>query len=163
MLNETRVVTRSGARQVCARACFQPFTAANPEFAAPRYLQVSQTLARFGPMPNVLAMFMRRAASTCFVLFALFVACGAVQATPCDAPLEHAVHATLAIDDAAAGDDFDPAPSIEDNTVSLDDTFDVPPRHVIPLGRTLAAHLPAPPPPPHAHHHSFELRPPIAA
>ncbi|KJV37178.1 hypothetical protein VI08_01215 [Luteibacter yeojuensis] len=106
---------------------------------------------------------MRRAASTCFVLFALFIACASVQATPCDAPLEHAVHATLAIDDTAAGDAIDPAPSIEDNTLSLDDTFDVPPQHVMPLGKALAAHPPAPPPPPHAHHHSFELRPPIAA
>jgi hypothetical protein len=163
MLNGLRAVAPCWWPQMCARPCFQASLAPNPEFAALRYLQVSQTLARFGPMPNVFAMFMRRAASTCFVLFALFIACGAVQATPCDAPLEHAVHATLAVDDAAAGDDFDPAPSIEDNTVSLDDTFDVPPQHVVPLGRTLAAHLPAPPPPPHAHHHSFELRPPIAA
>jgi hypothetical protein len=113
-------------------------------------------------MGNFLTNLMRRAACTSFVLFALFVACVSVQATPYDAPLEHAAHASLALDDTAAGDDIDPTPSLEDNTVSLDDTFDVPPEHALPLARSIAARPPALTPDPHAHHHSFELRPPIA-
>lgn len=114
-------------------------------------------------MPSFLAHLMRRAASTCFVLVALFVACASVQASPCDAPLEHAIHATLAMDDTAAGEDADPAtPSLEDNSVSLDDTFDVPPEHVLHVAHGIAAHPAAMTPDPHAHHHSFELRPPIA-
>ncbi|UPG91782.1 hypothetical protein L2Y96_08465 [Luteibacter aegosomaticola] len=114
-------------------------------------------------MGHFLTSFMRRAACTSFVLFALFVACVSVQAAPCDVPLEHAAHATLAIDDAAAGDDNDPTmPSLEDNTVSLDDTFDLPPEHALHVARGLATHPAAITPDPHAHHHSFELRPPIA-
>ncbi|HEY4092232.1 MAG TPA: hypothetical protein VGN46_12005 [Luteibacter sp.] len=113
-------------------------------------------------MGHFLTTFMRRAASTTFVLFALFVACVSVQATPCDAPLEHAIHATLALDDTATGDDIEPAPSLEDNTVSLDDTFDVPREHALHVARGIATRPTAMTPDPHAHHHSFELRPPIA-
>jgi hypothetical protein len=109
-----------------------------------------------------LTSFMRRAACTSLVLFALFVACVSVQATPCDTPLEHVVHAAVVLDDTASGDDIDPTPSLEDNTVSLDDTFDVPPEHALPFARSTAARPSALTPDPHAHHHSFELRPPIA-
>jgi len=105
---------------------------------------------------------MRRVFSTSFVLFALFVACASVQAMPCDAPADPTAHAILVLDDAAANDGLDDTmPSIEDNTVSLDDTFDVPREHTLHVARGIAAHPSAMTPDPHAHHHSFELRPPI--
>lgn len=119
-------------------------------------------------MGHFLAKLMRRAACTSFVLFALFLACVPAQAAPCapcgnaDTVQEHIVHAALAADDHTGNDDIDPTPSIEDNTVSLDDTFDVPPDHALPPVRTGAIRPAALMLAPHAHHHSFELRPPIA-
>lgn len=113
-------------------------------------------------MGHFLTTIMRRAASTSFVLFALFVACVSVQASPCDAPVDHIAHAALMADDIASGDDIDPTPSLEDNTVTLDDTFDVPAAHALHVARGIASRLAALTPDPHAHHHSFELRPPIA-
>ncbi|QWT21113.1 hypothetical protein KPL74_03655 [Bacillus sp. NP157] len=109
---------------------------------------------------------MRRAASTCLVLLALFVACvpasAMTQASHHAGDEMHAVHVMAAADELAAADEIDPSPSIEDNTVNLDDTFDVPREHVVPLARVAAPTPASLDPAPHAHHHSFELRPPIA-
>jgi hypothetical protein len=109
-----------------------------------------------------LTRFLRRTASTALVLVALFVACMSVQAAPCGAPVEPGIHAAFAVDQAGIGDDIDPAPSLEDNTVSLDDTFDVPRQHALHIARGLAVRPTGLNPDPHAHDHSFELRPPIA-
>jgi hypothetical protein len=113
-------------------------------------------------MGTFLTSILRRTASTCFVLVALFIACMSVPTVACDAPLEPGIHAALAVDQAGMGDEFDPAPSLEDNTVGLDDTFDVPREHALHIARGLAARPTGLTPDPHAHHHSFELRPPIA-
>lgn len=108
---------------------------------------------------------MRRFLSTMIVLVGLFVACGTVQANPCVAHddvilMEHVSHdaaGVFASDDDARGT----VPSLEDNSYSLDDTFDVPAEHVISVPR---ASTPRPVdlvPPPHAHHPRQDHRPPI--
>lgn len=113
---------------------------------------------------------MRRFASTIFVFFALFVACVGVSAAPCAADMaatavaqDHAAqHALAAADDTAAVDDQDTVPSLEDNSGGgLDDTFDVPPEHVVTVPHTAATGPAGVVPPPHAHHPSLDLRPPI--
>jgi hypothetical protein len=121
-------------------------------------------------MSTPAATAMRRFASTIFVFIALFVACVGVSAAPYAADMavtagaqDHAVqHALAAADDTAAVDDQDAVPSLEDNTGGgLDDTFDVPPEHVVSVPQMSAARYAGLVPLPHAHHPSLDLRPPI--
>ncbi|SDG90254.1 hypothetical protein [Dyella sp. 333MFSha] len=121
-------------------------------------------------MQTLFAPAMRRFASTIFVFFALFVACVGVNAAPSATSIasalasqEHAAQHALAVsDDTAYYDDQDPVPSLEDNSGgSLDDTFDVPPQHVVTIPRVATSRHADVLPMPHAHHPSLELRPPI--
>jgi hypothetical protein len=116
-------------------------------------------------MPTPITSLLRRYASTFFVFLALFVACVGVQAHPGErvaqdnASVEYV--ATLA-DDASQSTDDETLPSLEDNGVSLDDTFDLPPEHALIVPRLATAGHPVVAPAPHAHHPSLDLRPPIA-
>ncbi|MDQ7995487.1 MAG: hypothetical protein AAGC76_06515 [Luteibacter sp.] len=120
-------------------------------------------------MQTLFAPAMRRFASTIFVFFALFVACVGVNAAPsasglaaAEASQEHAAQHALAVaDDTASFDDQDPVPSLEDNSGGLDDTFDVPPQHVVTIPHVSTSRHADVRPAPHAHHPSLELRPPI--
>ncbi|HVI55158.1 MAG TPA: hypothetical protein VM621_08910 [Luteibacter sp.] len=108
---------------------------------------------------------LRRFANTIFVFLALFVACVGVQAEPCTSATDHPAGVellALAADDASQSADDDALPSLEDNSGSLDDTFDVPPEHALAVPRLAAAGHPSVAPAPHAHHPSLDLRPPIA-
>ncbi|MET0503911.1 MAG: hypothetical protein ABWZ85_01150 [Luteibacter sp.] len=113
---------------------------------------------------------MRRIASTIFVFFALLVACVGVGASPCAAGVtttaaaqDHAAQHALAVaDDTASVDDQDAVPSLEDNSGGgLDDSFDVPPEHLVSVPHSVAARPAGLVPPPHAHHPRLDLRPPI--
>jgi len=123
-------------------------------------------------MDTSAALVMRRFASTIFVFLALLVACMGVSAAPAAAEAlsvtmaqEHATphaHAASA-DDTVALDDQDAVPSLEDNSNGgLDDTFDVPPLHVVSVPRIATTGHADVRPQPHAHHPSLDLRPPIA-
>ncbi len=108
---------------------------------------------------------MQRFLSAIFVLVAMFVACGAVQANPCVmhddvVVMEHVSHdmdGVFASDDDTSGQ----VPSIEDNSYSLDDTFDVPPEYVMSVPRAITPRPVDLVPPPHAHHPRQDHRPPI--
>lgn len=111
------------------------------------------------------ATVMRRFVSTMFVLVAMFVACGAVQANPCVTHddvivMEHVSHdmsGMFAADDDSSGQ----VPSLEDNSYNLDDTFDVPPEYVMNVPRGVTPRPVDLVPPPHAHHPRQDHRPPI--
>lgn len=116
-------------------------------------------------MVTPITSLLRRYASTFFVFLALSVACLGVQAFPGERDPHNdaaAEYAAMLSDDAAQTTDDEALPSLEDNGVSLDDTFDVPPEHVLTVSRLATAGHPAVAPAPHAHHPSLDLRPPIA-
>lgn len=115
-------------------------------------------------------MSVRRIAGTLIALLALFVVCAGVHAMPCHVAdgTADALHAPLildledAADDAADLGDNDTATSLEDNNGSLDDTFDLPPEHVVAVSRLYAGQPAGHVPTSYAHHRGSELRPPIA-
>lgn len=122
-------------------------------------------------MDTSAALVMRRFARTIFVFVALLVACMGVGAAPAAAEALSATmaqatetqYAHAAADDAVALDAQDAVPSLEDNSGNgLDDTFDVPPLHVVSVPRMAATGHADVRRLPHAHHPSLELRPPIA-
>lgn len=111
----------------------------------------------------------RRIAGTLIAFLALFVVCAGVHAMPCHVAdgTADALHAPLILDlEDAAGDVADPVDedivtSLEDNNGSLDDTFDLPPEHVVAVSRRYAGQPAGHVPTSYAHHRSSELRPPI--
>jgi hypothetical protein len=115
-------------------------------------------------MVTPITSLLRRSASTFFVFLALFVACLGAQAFPGerDSHNDLAEHVAMLADDASQTTDDEALPSLEDNGVTLDDTFDVPPEHALTVLRLATAGHPAVAPAPHAHHPSLDLRPPIA-
>lgn len=113
-------------------------------------------------MHSVLASLQRRLSITILVFAALFVVCAGVRAMPCDT--HDGLPVVQQVLDESDGDDADPStlPSLEDNTTSLDDTFDVPPRHVVTMSRSAPSRPSGHEPDSFAHPPHLELRPPIA-
>ncbi|UPG84302.1 hypothetical protein L2Y94_13210 [Luteibacter aegosomatis] len=112
-------------------------------------------------MHSVLASFPHRLAIMVLVVVALFVACAGVRAMPCDA--NDGMPVVQQVANESDHDEADPVslPSLEDNTTSLDDTFDVPPHHVVTVPRSAPSRPSGHEPASVAHRLHLDLRPPI--